>query len=422
MKSTVKKVENSQVELLVEVEGSLWQDAQQKVFKKSMKDLEVDGFRKGQVPEAIAKKHIKNESVLMGAVEEVAQAALIAGIEDNQLELVASPELAVEAISDTAVKLKFLCTLNPEVTLGEYKDLGLEIEEVAVSDTEIADELEQMRQQQAELILKEGKLEESDTAVLDFEGFKDNLAFEGGKAENFSLEIGSNQFIPGFEEKMIGMESGEEKDIELTFPEDYHVDDLKGADVVFKVKLHEVKQRSVPELDDDFALDVDIEGVENLEELKENVRETIEARKEEEAAREYENELLTQIVEGAKVDIPEVMIEQETQRLYQDMKMRIEQQGIPFDQFITMTGQDEDALKENLKLDAEKQVKLRLVLYEIAEVEEIEVTDEDVAVEYEKLSEAYNMEIDEVKKAIDAENIVFDLKIRQAYELVKDSN
>ena len=422
MKSTVNKLENSKVELLVEVDGDLWKDAQASAFKKAAKDLEVKGFRKGQIPEAIAKKHIKDETVMMSAVEEVAQAALIAGIEDNDLELVTNPELEVEAISDTQVKLKFICTVSPDVTLGKYKDLGVEKPEIAVTDTEIAEELEQMREQHAELSLKEGKLAEGDTAVLDFDGYKDDVAFEGGKAENFSLEIGSGQFIPGFEEKMIGMEAGEERDVELTFPEDYHVEDLKGADVVFKVKLHEVKERIVPVIDEDFALDVDIEGVKTLDDLKENVRATIVERKEEEAAREHENEILTQVVEAATVDIPEVMIEQETERLHQDMKMRIEQQGIPFDQFIAMTGQDEDALKENLKLDAEKQVKLRLVLFKISEVEKLSVTDVDVAKEYEELSKAYNMELEEVKAAIDAPNVIYDLRIRQAYDLVKDSN
>ncbi|NLC54326.1 MAG: trigger factor [Erysipelothrix sp.] len=422
MKSTVKQLENSQVELLVEVEGDLWIKAQETAFKKAAKDLEVDGFRKGQIPTAIAKKHIKNENVMISAVEEVAQEALIKGIEDNNLELVASPELQIEAISDTQVKLKFVCTVTPEVTLGQYKDLGVEKDEVIVTDTEIDEELEQLREQHAELVLKEGKLEDGDTAVLDFEGFKDDVAFEGGKAENFSLEIGSGQFIPGFEEKMVGMESGEARDIELTFPEDYQVDDLKGADVVFKVVLHEIKERVVPELNDDFALDVDKEGVKTLEDLKENVRETIVERKEEEAERERENNILTQVVDAAQADIPEVMIEQETQRLYQDMKMRIEQQGIPFDQFIQMTGQDETALKDNLKLDAEKQVKLRLVLDKIAETEELDVTDEEVANEYEELSKAYNMELEEVKTAIDDQNVKYDLKIRKAYDLVKESN
>ena len=190
MKSTVKKLENSKVELLVEVEGDLWKDAQDTAFKKAAKELEIKGFRKGQVPEAMAKKHIKNESVMMSAVEEVAQAALIAGIEDNDLELVTNPELGVEAISDTQVKLKFICTVSPDVTLGKYKDLGVEKPEITVTDTEITEELEQMREQHAELSLKEGKLVEGDTAVLDFDGYKDDVAFEGGKAGNISLEMG----------------------------------------------------------------------------------------------------------------------------------------------------------------------------------------------------------------------------------------
>ncbi|HZJ85924.1 MAG TPA: trigger factor [Erysipelotrichaceae bacterium] len=422
MKSTINQIENSQVELFVEVEGDLWKEAQAAVFKKAAQNLEVDGFRKGKAPEAIAKKHIRNEHVMMDAVEDIAQSALIYGIEEHKLELVTNPELHVEAISDTQVKLKFVCTVAPEVTLGEYKDLGIEKAEVTVSDTEVEEELEQMREQHAELVLKDGKLEDGDTAVFDFKGFKDDVAFEGGEAENYSLEIGSGQFIPGFEEKMVGMEAGEERDIDLTFPEEYQVEELKGQDVVFKVTLHEVKERQVPELDDDFALDTETEGVETLEDLKENVRKTITERKDVEADRELENDILTKVVEGAKVDIPEVMIDQETDRLYQDMKMRIEQQGIPFDQFMAMTGQDDEAMRDNLKLDAEKQVKLRLVLDKISEVEEMEVSDEEVVEEYEKLSEAYNMELEEIKNAIDEENIKYDLRIRKAYEFVKESN
>ncbi len=422
MKSTIKQLENSQVELFVEVEGDLWQKAQETSFKKAAKNLEVDGFRKGKAPEAIAKKHIRNEHVMMDAVEEIAQAALIAGVDEHKLELVTNPDLSVEAVSDTQVKLKFLCTVAPEVTLGQYKDLGIEKAEVAVTDTEVSEELEQLREQNAELEIKDGELADGDTAVFDFEGFKDDVAFDGGQAENYSLEIGSGQFIPGFEEKMLGMKAEEERDIELTFPDEYQVEELKGADVVFKVKLHEVKQRIVPELNDDFALDVDKEGVETLEDLKANIRETILERKEEEAEKERENDILTKVVDAAQTQIPQVMIDQETERLYQDMKMRIEQQGIPFDQFIAMTGQEESQLRENLKLDAEKQVKLRLVLDKISEVEEIVISDEDVTKEYEQLSEIYNMELEEVKKAIDFENVQYDLRIRKAYELVKESN
>ena len=422
MKSTVKSLEKSQVELLVEVEGDVWAEAQKFAYKNAVKNLEVDGFRKGQVPEAVAKTHIKNEMVMLDAVEVVAQDALIAGIEENDIELVATPELQVEAISDTQVKLKFICTVKPEVVLGKYKDLGLELAEVTVTDTEVDEEIANMTEQYAELVLEDKAVELGDTTIIDFEGFKDEVAFEGGKAENFSLEIGSGQFIPGFEEQLVGLKAGEEKDIELTFPEDYHVEDLKNAPVVFKVKLHEVKVRQVPEVNDDFALDVEIEEVNNLEELKAHVREQLETQKAAETARDHENELLSQIVENSEVEIPDVMVEQETQRLYEDMKMRIEQQGIPFDQFIAMTGQDEAMLRENLAEDAYRQVKLRLVLDKISVEENIEVTEEDVENEYNQLAEVYSMEVADVKAAINEQNISYDLRIRKAYDLVKELN
>lgn len=422
MKSTVKNLENSQLELLVEVEGDVWKNAQDVAYKNAVKNLEVDGFRKGQVPEAVAKSHIKNEMTMLDAVELVAQDALIAGVDDNDIELVATPELQVEAISDTQVKLKFICTVKPEVKLGKYKDLGLEKADVAVTNTEVDEELERMSEQYAELIVKEGEVVEGDTTVIDFKGFKDDVAFEGGEAENFALEIGSGQFIPGFEEQLIGLKAGDSKDVELSFPEEYHVEDLAGQPVVFKVDVHEVKTRQVPEINDDFALDVDLENVKNLDDLKAHVREQLEASKEAEVERDYENDLLTNIVEGSEVEIPEVMVEQETQRLYEDMKMRIEQQGIPFDQFIAMTGQDEDMLRENLTEDAYRQVKLRLVLDEISKVEKIEVSDEDIANEYEQLAEMYGMEVEDVKNAIGDQNIKYDLRIRKAYDLVKELN
>ncbi len=422
MKSSVNKLEKSELELIVEVDGDLWKKAQESAFKKALKELEVDGFRKGQVPESVAKSHIKNEAVMLNAVEEVAQEALIYGIEENNIELVASPDLSVQAISDTAATLKFLCTVKPEVELGEYKDLNIERNEVVVTNTEVDEHLEHMLSHHTEVVGKEDVIVLGDTAVLDFKGFKDGVAFEGGEAENFSLEIGSGQFIPGFEDQLVGLSAGDKKDVELSFPEDYHVEDLKGQPVVFEVLIHEVKEKVTPELNDDFALDVDIENVENLEDLKAHVREDIKANKEAEADREYENELLTKIVDGATVEIPDAMVSQETERLYQDMKMRIEQQGIPFDQFIMMTGQEEESLRENLAEDAYRQVKLRLVLDKISEVEDIQVSDEEVENEYNQLAEMYNMEVDEIKEAIDTMNIAYDLRIRKSYDLVKELN
>lgn len=422
MKSTVNKLENSQVELVVEVDGDVWKDAQTKAYNTAVKNLEVDGFRKGQVPAQVAKKHIKNEGILIDAAESVAQDALISGIDEHEIILVATPDLQVQAISDTAVTLKFVCTVKPDVKLGHYKDLKIEKAEVIVSDSEVDHEIGHMLDKHAELVVKEGTVTAGDTAIIDFKGFKDGVAFEGGEAENFALEIGSGQFIPGFEEQLIGLNTGDVKDVELAFPEDYHVEDLKGQDVVFNVTVHEVKERIVPELNDDFALDVDLEDVKNVDDLKAHVRKQLEFTKDAEAARDHENELLSTIVDNAEIEIPAVMVEQETDRLYEDMKMRIEQQGIPFDQFIAMTGQNVEELRANLTTDAERQVKLRLVLDEVAIVENVEVTEEELVAEYAHLAEHYNMELDAIKNAISEENLKYDLKIRKAYDLVKELN
>lgn len=254
MKSTWTVNENSSGDLIVEVNQEAWEKAQKKALEALAKNLEVQGFRKGHVPANIAKQHINQQQVLLDAVNEVANDAFVAGMLEHEIEPVAQPQLDINAMTETELTLKFIVTVKPEVKLGEYKGIKVEDEDISVSEEEVNETLEAMREQNAELVLKEdGEVVDGDTVIMDFEGFKDEVAFEGGKGENYELVIGSNSFIPGFEEAMIGMKAGEEKDLDITFPESYHVEELKGQPVVFKVKLHEIKEKQLPELNDDFV-------------------------------------------------------------------------------------------------------------------------------------------------------------------------
>ena len=417
--STWKLNEKSQGDLSVKIEGKTWTDAQAKAFDKLAKNVEVSGFRKGHAPEALVKKQVNPQQVLIEAVDLVAQDALVAGVEEHGLELVASPELKLDALTEEAVELTFICTVKPEVTLGEYKGLPFEVEAVEIAEDEVDAQLEQMRNQYAEMVSKEGAVESGDTATIDFEGFKDGVAFEGGKGENYDLVIGSNSFIPGFEDAVIGMAKDEEKDITVTFPEEYQAAELAGQEVIFKVKVNDIKVKELPELDDELAKDMNIPEVETAEALREYVKNDIRTQKTEAAENTATNTLIETVVNNATIDVPDAMVESETTEMVNDYAMRLQQQGFQLAQFLQMTGQSEEQLREQMKTDALNRVKLRLVLEKIAEVENIEVTDEALDGEYSRIAEQYSMEAEKVKEIIPAENLAYDVKLQQALELVK---
>ena len=420
--STWTLKEKSTGELKVTIEGENWKTAQKKAFNKLAKELEIPGFRKGSVPAAMAKKYVPAQKIMLEAVEHCAQDLLDAGIEEHSLWPISRPELNVEEISEEAATMSFTFAIKPEVKLGEYKGLAYEVEETSVSEEEVEAELKRIQENFAELEVKEdGEVENGDTAVIDFEGFKDGVAFEGGKGENYPLEIGSNSFIPGFEEQLIGMKKEETKDINVTFPENYQAAELAGQPVVFKVTVHEIKAKVLPELNDDLAKDVNAPDVETMDDLKALIRKNQEEQKQQNAENEATNKLISTVVDACEVEIPEVMIKNETDDMIQDYANRLQQQGISLTQFFQITGQSEETLREQMAKDAESKVKLRLVLDAIATQENLEVGEEDIDTEYGLIASQYNMEKEKVKELIPASSISYDVRLRKALDLIKDS-
>lgn len=420
--STWTLKEKSTGELKVTIEGENWKTAQTKAFNKLAKELEIPGFRKGSVPAAMAKKYVPAQKIMLEAVEHCAQDLLDAGIDEHSLWPISRPELNIEEISEEAATMSFTFAVKPEVKLGEYKGLAYEVAETSVSEEEVDAELKRIQENFAELEVKEeGEVENGDTAVIDFEGFKDGVAFEGGKGENHPLEIGSNSFIPGFEEQVIGMKKEETKDINVTFPENYQAAELAGQPVVFKVTVHEIKAKVLPELNDDLAKDVNAPNVETMEDLKALIRKNQEEQKQQNAENEATNKLISTVVDACEVEIPEIMIKNETDDMIQDYANRLQQQGISLQQFFQITGQSEETLREQMAKDAESKVKLRLVLDAVATQENLEVGEEDIDTEYGLIASQYNMEKDKVKELIPASSISYDVRLRKALDLIKDS-
>ncbi len=408
-------------EVIIKIEGEDWKKALDKAFKKLNKEAKIDGFRPGKAPKDVYIKKYGMTSLYMEAAESCLNEAYEMMLKENGDDvIVAQPEINLSAVTDDYVEFKFNLTLKPEVKLGKYKDLDVKKETVKVTKKEVSDAIEQMRERYMENIDKEGKVENGDVAVIDFEGFKDGVAFDGGKGEDYSLKIGSNTFIPGFEEQIIGMEKGEEKDINLTFPEDYHAEDLKGKDVVFKVKVKEIKEQKLPELNKDFFLDLGMEGIETKEDLEKQLEENIKVRKEAEADNKYIDDLLAEAAKNTKIDIPEAMIEEEIDRILKQYEENLKMQGITLEMFYQFTNSDEQALRDQMKEEAQNRVTYRLMLEEIAKEEKIEVTLEEAETEAANLATKYQMDKDEFLKLFGGLDMVkYDLKMRRALEVLK---
>ena len=408
-------------EVVIKIEGEEWKKALDKAFKKLNKEAKIDGFRPGKAPKEVYIKKYGMTSLYMEAAESCLNEAYEMMLKENGDDvIVAQPEINLSAVTDDYVEFKFNLTLKPEVKLGKYKGLDVKKEEVKVTKKEVSEAIEQMRQRYMENIDKEGKVANGDVAIIDFEGFKDGVAFDGGKGEDYSLKIGSNTFIPGFEEQIIGMEKDEEKDINLTFPEDYHAEDLKGKDVVFKVKVKEIKEQKLPELNKDFFLDLGMEGIETKEDLEKQLEENIKVRKEAEADNKYIDDLLAEVAKNTKIDIPEAMIEEEIDRILKQYEENLKMQGITLEMFYQFTNSDEQALRDQMQEEAKNRVTYRLILEEIAKEEKIEVTDEDAETEATNLATRYQMDKDEFLKLFGGLDMVkYDLKMRQALEVLK---
>ena len=409
-------------EIVIKVEGEKWEAALDKAFKKANATAKIDGFRPGKAPKNVFLKRYGIESLFMDASNYAVEDAYNQMIEENKdLEIAAQPVLDIRSIDEKYIEYVFTITLKPEVKLGKYKGLNVKKETVKVTKEEIEESINHMREHYKENVVKEGKVENGDIAIIDFEGFKDGVAFDGGKGENYSLEIGSNTFIPGFEEQIIGMEVGEEKDINLSFPEDYHAEDLKGAPVVFKVKVNEIKEVRIPELDKEFFEDLGMEGIDTKEALEKQVKENIKAGKETKAEDKYIDDLLAEVAKTTEVDVPDTMINDETDRMVEHFAEHMAMQGISIEQFYQYTNSNKEALKEQYKEEALKRIKYRLILEAIIKAEKISVTDKEAEKEAEEIAKKYNMTKEEVKKQYGGnfDYIKYDLEVKKAFEVIK---
>ncbi len=409
------------MEISIKIEGEPWTEALDKAFKTANAKVKIDGFRKGKAPKEIFIKKYGKEALYADAADICLQDAYSKMLEKlGDEQIVAQPQISLNQIDDKGIEFNFKLTLKPDVKLGKYKGLKTKKAKVEVTEKEVKEAIDHMRSHYAENIVKEGAIEEGDIAIIDFEGFKDGVAFEGGKGENYSLKIGSGTFIPGFEEQLIGLKPGDEKEINITFPEDYHSEDLKGQPVVFKVKVHEVKEVSIPEIDDEFFKDLGLEGIDTIEALEKQIKENIQAQKETTAENEYIDGLLEEAASHIEVEIPDEMIEEELQRMLKQYEENIKMQGITLEQFYQFTNSDEQALKDQMKPEAINRIKFRLMLEEIAKVENIDLDDKKAEEEANRLAEKYQMEKDEFLDNFGGLDMVkYDYKMRQAIEVLK---
>jgi trigger factor len=424
MSAKWEKLEGNQGVLTVEVDAETFSNALDEAFKKVSKQVNIPGFRKGKVPRGMFEQRFGVESLYQDALDILLPEVYPQAVEEAGIDPIDRPEIDVEQI-EKGKNLIFTAkvVVKPEVKLGEYKGLEVEKMNAEVSEEDVDAEIKTLQERHAELVVKEeGAVENGDTVVIDFEGFVDGEAFEGGTAENYTLEIGSGSFIPGFEDQLVGLEAGGEKDVEVTFPEEYHAENLAGKPATFKVKLHEIKAKELPALDDEFAKDVD-EEVESLEALKTKTRTRLEETKKAEAENTLRDSLVDKASDNAEVDIPQVLIENEVNRMMQEFEQRLQAQGMNLELYFQFSGQDEDALKEQMKEDASKRVKYNLTLEAIAKAENIEVTDEEVDAEIAKMAEMYNMPVENIKQALGSlEGLKEDLKVRKAIDVLVENS
>ncbi|MBP5261199.1 MAG: trigger factor [Clostridiales bacterium] len=399
MASTIEKKENSIVEISLQATKEEVNAALKKSYSKNKNKFQVPGFRKGKVPYALVVQYYGEGVLYEDAIDDIVNAAYPEAVKEHDLKPVSRPELDVEEINDEGMKYKIIVTVKPEFTLGKYEGVEAVYSEREVNDETVNDEIERMRKRNSSLEeVTDRPAAEGDTAVIDYEGFKDGVAFEGGKGENYSLKLGSHSFIPGFEEQVIGHNEGEEFTIEVKFPEDYHSEDLKGADATFNVKIHAIKAEILPELDDEFAKDVS--EFDTLAELKEDIKTKQKADAEKDAKSNFENEVVRVVSENTEIDIPEVMVDNEVENMVQDQAMRMQQSGLELDMYLKYIGQSIEEFRESMRPMAKIRVKSNLVIEKITEEINPEVSDEEYNEEIEKMAKAYGMEVEEIKNAL----------------------
>ncbi len=414
--------EKSMGDLEVTISGEDWKKAVKKAFDKIARNVTIDGFRKGQAPKALIERRVPASERYMQAVEDNANHWLQEALKEQELEPIDRPVLDIRSMDAEQAVVVFTFPVEPEAKLGDYKSLKYEVKEAAVTDEDVDKEINSTRERYAEWEVTEEAAENGDTVNINYKGLKDGVAFDGGTAENHDLVLGSGSFIPGFEEQLVGVKAGDEKALNLTFPEDYHSEELAGAAVVFEVKVNEVKKKVLPEVNDDFAKDLNWPDVESLDDLKKTIRERLETSRKNTAENEAANKLMEQLVEMTEVEVPEIMIENEVEAQIQQFAQQVQGAGLSLSQYMKFAGLTVDSLKESYRENAEKGVKSRLALKQIAKLENLTVSDEEAEKELEKLAEMYGMKLDDVKQYIPVEQMKGDMKAEKALNFLKGLN
>lgn len=414
-------VETNKYELEIEISAEDFEAAIEKAYLKARKNIAMPGFRKGKAPRKLIEKEYGEQVFFEDAVNLLYAPVVNGAVEESGLELVTRPEVEVTEISkENGVKLKATCITKPEVEVNDYK--GIEVEKVVnpVTDEDINKQLDALREKNVTVeTVDDRAAENGDDVVIDFEGFKDDVAFEGGKAEDFTLSLGSGQFIPGFEDQIVGHNAGEDFDINVTFPEEYQVKELAGAPAVFKIKLKSISKKVMPELDDDMVKDST--EFDTVDEYKADVKKKLEEANEKHADSEVEAKIFDKVIENMTAEIPQVMFDNRVNEMISELEQRLAPQGISLDLYMQYTGQTMDTVKKAYAEQAEKQVKLRLALEKIAKLENIEVTEDELKAEFDKLAEAYKLDVDQIKQFIHDDDLKKDIAVGKAVDLIKDA-
>ena len=424
MKINNKKLEDAIVEVTVAFDKEEWKESQKKALNKLSRKVKIDGFRQGKAPIAVVKARIGKGKILEEATDMILQANFAKALEEAKVEPIAQPALSVDKIDEEELQVKILVPVEPEVELGEYKGLEIKKTRVTVTKKEIEEQLANYQSQFAELSVKEGgKVAKGDTAVIDFEGFIDGVAFEGGSGENYPLEIGSGSFVPGFEDQLIGMGVDKEQEITIKFPDDYGAVDLAGKEATFKVTVHEIKEKHLPEIDDELAKDVNIDGVETLDQLKDHIKANIKARKENENEQKFMNDIYQTLIKNSKIENSEALIKQEQQMILKEIEQNLQSQGLNFDIYKQFTGKDIPDILEDIKPQAEERFKINAIIKAIIKEEKLVASDEELEAELQSIADYYKKELDEVKNIFkgNMSRVENDILTRKAIDLVKDN-
>ena len=423
MERKITKLEHSHVEVLVTVDSKTWKDAQKKAFDKQAANIEIPGFRKGKAPENLVRGKVDQMKVLDEAINSVLPIAYREIIEQDKIIPQAQPSVDITKVSNDELEIKFVLVVAPEVKLGAYKGLKIGHESVEVTEADVDVAINQLLANNASLVIKEGEAKEGDTVVIDFAGSIDGELFEGGSAQNYELELGSHSFIPGFEEQLVGHKAGEHVDVNVKFPENY-VENLKGKDAVFACDIHEVKEKKLPELTDEFVKELKMAGVETIAQLRESKLKELTENKQQEEKRNYVSKLIDEIVAKSELDIPGEIVDQQIKSRKEDLEKRMAQSGLTVEQYLSIIGQTQEQFDEQLRKDAEKDVSRYFVLEAIRNAENLDVTAEELEFEFAKLAEQYGMKIDDVKKALANQQDAFknELINRKVEQFLLDNN